>query len=123
MIEHAHEQHDIEAFAERSDVIDGEAPKFDFDLIHFRSKPRLLQVLLLRIDSKNPRRAAPLHLEGVESGIAADIEDGAAGEIRRDLIGKPIPFDGGVIAEEMRGSGAHAVEIEIVEPGAQRLDT
>src|SRR5690606_16569181 len=63
--------------------------------------------------------AAPLHLDGKEAGVAADVEHGAAVQVRRQRRRDASPLEAGIIAEEMVGSRADAAEVDIVEPVAE----
>jgi len=66
--------------------------------------------------------AAAFHFEGVEAAVAADVEDGGAAEVGGEDVLEGGPLGGGVIAEEVMGSGGDAAELEVVEPGAQLGD-
>src|SRR3546814_407356 len=48
-------------------------------------------------------------------------EHAAAGEVARDGVLEMPPFDGGIIAEEMVRRGLDPVEVDVVEPLAERL--
>ena len=60
MVEHAHEDDDVEAAAERSDVVDGEAPELDIVLAErLGGEPRLGEVAPVAVDAEHeigPRR-------------------------------------------------------------------
>src|SRR5690606_16550664 len=67
-------------------------------------------------------RAAALHLDRIEARVAPDVEHRLAAQIARDGGLEPPPFEGRVVAEEMVRRGAHAAEVEVVEPRPERLD-
>src|SRR5690348_17140646 len=116
VIEHAHEQDDVETLADRADVIHREWTKFDIETGNARGKARLIEITLVAIDAQHPRGTASLHLDGIEAAVAANVEDALAGEILRDLVAEALPHDGGKIAEKMIGRGGDAGKAEIVEP-------
>jgi hypothetical protein len=121
MIEHAHEEHDVEALAQGTDVVDRELAELDVLARHFGREARLREVALVEIDAEHARGAALLHLDRVEAAVAADVEHGLAREVLRDRVREAAPFDGGVVAEEMVRGGPGAVEVDVVEPGPERL--
>src|SRR5258708_30112833 len=121
MIEHTEKKHDIELLVKCSDVIDGHLCKLDFDAYDISSKARLPQIVGIDIHSQHTCRAARLHLERIEAGIAAYVENRTAAEIGRDRIGEAAPLDCRIVAEKMvwRGHDA-APQINIVKPKAER---
>src|SRR3982751_4682765 len=89
---------------------------------NLRREARLLEIAWVGVDADDARRAAALHLQRVESGVAADVEHGLAGEISRNCVREAAPLHSRIIAEEMVGGGAHATEVEILKPVAQLMD-
>ena len=81
MIEHAHEQHDVEPFLQLGHVIDGELAKLNLEAADLGGEPRLVEIVLVEIDPEHPPGAAPLHLERVEAGIAADVEHACPAQV------------------------------------------
>jgi hypothetical protein len=63
MVEHAEKQHDVEPFSKRPDVVHGDVAKFDVEAADFRSKARLAQIILIRIDAEHACCSVPLHFE------------------------------------------------------------
>src|SRR3954470_13568510 len=121
MIENTHENDEVETFPQRTDVVDRHFAELDVETVHVGREARLRQVVVAGVESEDAGRAAPLHLHRVESGIASDVEDRAAGKICWNGVGKAPPFHRGIIAQKMLGRCMHAVEIKVVKPGAQRL--
>src|ERR1044071_9195493 len=119
MVKDPEEQHEVEAFAERADVIDRELRKFDRKSAHLSREARLLEIALVVIDREHARRAAPLHFQRIEPGVAADIENALAGEVSRDRIREMPPLHRRVVTEKMVGGGFHSVQVQIVEPLAE----
>ena len=76
-------------------------------------------VALVHVDAEHAGRAAPLHLAGVETGVAPDVEHALAGEVRQGLR-ETLELKARVIAEIMVGRRRDAVaEIDVVEPGGE----
>ena len=78
MVEHAHEQHDVEPLAQRADVVDRQLPELDLGSADLGGEPRLRQIVVVEVDAEHALGAAPLHLDRVEAGVAADVEHGLA---------------------------------------------
>ena len=45
---------------------------------HLGGEARLREVVVVEVDAEHALGAAPLHLDGVEAGVAADVEHGLA---------------------------------------------
>src|SRR4051812_29008805 len=101
VVKNAHEEHHIKPLVEASNIEDGELSKLDVMSCHLRGKARLSQIHIIKIDPDDPAGAALLHLDGIEASVAADIEHRLAGQILWNCVGEALPFDGGIIAEEM----------------------
>lgn len=101
MIEHAHEQHEIEALPKPCDIIDRHLSEFDIEPGLIGGKLRLAQIMRIGIDANDPPCLAALHFQCVKSGIAANIEHAAPAEILRQQMAKSLPFEGGVISQRM----------------------
>ena len=121
VVEHAHEEHEVEALAQRADVVDGQLAELDVEPGDLGGEAGLGQVVVVEVDAEHALGAAPLHLDRVEAAVAADVEHGLAGEVRRDRVGERSPLHRRVVAEEMVGRGRDAVEVDVVEPGPERL--
>ncbi len=122
MIEHAEEQHDVEPLLESSDLIDRQLAEFDVETVDLGGELRLVEIVLVEIDAEHPSGAAPLHLDGVEPAIAADVEHARAGKIGRQRMAELPPFVLRIVAEEMLGRGGDAAELDIVEPRPEAFD-
>ena len=119
VIEHAHEQHQVKPLAERRHLINRKLPQLDVHAADFRGKTGLGQIFRIKINPDYPRCPAALHFDGVEAGIAPNIEHGFAAKIGWKSIGKLAPFHLGIIAQEMIGRSPHALQIQIMEPLSQ----
>jgi hypothetical protein len=122
VVEHAHEQHEVEALAEGGDVVHRELPELDVEAGDLAGEARLREVALVRVDPHDPGGAAALHLEREEPGVAPDVEDGLPIEALRQGARDGAPHDVGVIAEEVLRGGLHPVEVEVVKPLAELVD-
>ena len=60
VIEHAHEEHDVEALAETRDIVDRQLPELDVQRLDLGGEARLRQIVVVGIDADAPapRRAA-----------------------------------------------------------------
>ena len=85
-------------------------------------EPRLREVVVVEVDAEHALGPAPLHLDRIEAGIAADVEHGSAGEIGRDRVGESPPFDSGIVAQEVVGRRFDPGKLDVVEPRPERFD-
>jgi hypothetical protein len=120
VVEDAHEEDDVEALPERRDVVDAHPDELDLGAGDLGREARLRQVAVVGVDADDARRAAPLHLDRVEAGVAPDVEHGLAPEIGRDRALEAAPFQRGVVPQEMVRRRLHAVQIEVMEPLPER---
>src|SRR5205814_333051 len=95
---------------------DLEPAELDLLFGHLGGEAGLVQVALVMVDADHPRRAAALHLDGVEAGVAADIEHRPARKVLRDGMGEPAPLDGGEVSQEVVWRGGGSVQLDVVEP-------
>src|SRR3954452_1392099 len=116
VIEHAHEDHDVEPLAETPDVVDRELAKLDLELVHLRGETRLPEIFVHRVEAEHALRAASFHLHCVEARIASNVEHRLSCEILWNGIGEMPPLYFRVVTEEVTWGGRHAVQIEIVKP-------
>ena len=93
--------------------------EFDIGSANLRGEAGLRQVCGAHIDPHDPGGTPPLHLERVEPRIAADVEHGFSGEIRRYGTGEVQPLTGWIVAEKVIGSCRHAAEVDVLEPVAE----
>src|SRR5438477_9116179 len=101
MVKHAKKQHDIETLADRGDVIDGQLGELNVEPGDLRGKPRLPKIAVVAVNRDHAGGAAALHLERVESAVAADVEHRPAAQIGRDCVREATPFDRRIITEKM----------------------
>src|SRR4051812_47139962 len=78
MIEHAHEDHEVEGLADRTDVIDVELGELDYIVVaeHLGGEPGLIEIALVAVDAEHAARSAAFHFDRIEAGIAANVENG-----------------------------------------------
>jgi hypothetical protein len=50
VVQHTHEQNEIELLVKLGDLVDGKIAKLDFSIADLRGETRLGQVLLIRVD-------------------------------------------------------------------------
>src|SRR5215218_3117463 len=122
MIKHAHEDHEVELFAELPDVIGRHLAEFDLETVDVGCEFGLREVFFVGIKAEHALGAPTLHFHGVEACIAADVENGLALQIVRDDISETTPFDPRVVAEKMRRRGTDTLQIEVMKPWAERID-
>ena len=122
MIENAQKQDDVEPLADAAHVVNRELTELDLDPGDLGGEGGLGQIVGIGIDGHDPLGAAALHLDGVEAAVAADVEHGLAGEIGRDGVREALPFDVGIVAQEMLGRGPDAAQPHVVEPWSQLVD-
>src|SRR5512140_1447926 len=104
VIENAHEDDEVELPLDFSDFVDGTPLKLDLEAQGSRCVAALVQVTLIHIDPEHPVRTAALHLNGVETAIAPNIENRSTGQIFRDGALYVFPLHAREVAEEMVGS-------------------
>ena len=123
MVEHAQKQHEVEALAERADVVDRELREFDVEPGHLGGETRLRQIVLVVVDrrARGRRRAV-----SSRSSRSPPLQPISSTVLPAQVVGHRMreapPFDRGIVAEEMVGRGLHAAEIDIVKPRAERRD-
>src|SRR5690606_3876051 len=122
VIEHAHEDHEVEPLAELRDRVHVELTQLDLVTEHLGRELSLREVARIGVDADDARGASALHLERVEPGVAADVEHALTGEIRRQRIGEALELRARVVAEEVLRSGLDAVEHEVVKPWIELAD-
>ena len=116
VIEDAHEEHEIEPLAEGGQLVHRHLAEFDARPGDFGRKAGLREIPVVGVDAEDPGGAAPLHLDGIEAGIAADVEHAPAGE----GVGERAPLDGRIITEKMLRRRLHAAKVDVVKPVAKR---
>src|SRR4051812_19688657 len=116
VIEHTHEQDDIEHLPKRRKVVHRHLAELDVESGDLSGKARLRQVSRVAVDADHLRRSTTFHLDRVEPAVAADVENGATAKIGRDRMRKVTPFDRRVVSEKMIGRGLHTLKVDVVEP-------
>jgi hypothetical protein len=74
VVEHAHEEHEVEALAEEGHVIDRELQELDLHPRDLGGEARLREVARVGVDPDDAGGAAPLHLDRIEARVAAHVE-------------------------------------------------
>ena len=116
VVEHPEEEHEVEALVEGGDVVDRELAELDVHAAHLGGEARLGEIAVVEIHGDHPVGAAPLHLDGVEAGVAADVEHGPPAQVARHRLGEVRPLVRRIVVQEMLGRGGDAAEVEVVEP-------
>ncbi len=120
VVEHAHEDHQVEAFAQGGHVINAGLAELDpVHVQHLRRKAGLRQIAGVGVDPQDAGGPPPAHLEAVEARVAADVQNGLAGQIRGHQMREAGELVGGIIAQEMPGRSADAAKVEVLEPRAK----
>src|SRR5690606_15632719 len=122
VVKNAHEDDDVEPLAKRAHVIDRELAELDVHLGDFRRETCLRQIGIIEVEAENAFCAPPLHLDRVETGIAANVENRLSGEVGGYRILEFSPFHMRIVAQKMVRRSGDAVELDIVEPGPELLD-
>jgi hypothetical protein len=122
VIKDTHEDDEIESFAESGDIPYGETAELDVDALDLGGEAGLAEVMFVRVDAEDAGGSASLHLERVETGVAADIKDSLAGEVGGDGMTKARELSLGIVAQEVIGRCLNALEVQVMKPGAERLN-
>src|SRR3954471_21697213 len=122
MVEYPKEQDEVETLPQPGDVVDRELAKLDLGLGKSGRELRLLQVVGVGVDRDYALRTSTLHLDRVEAGVAADVEHAQPAQVIGQCVREALPFDVGVVAQEMFGCGPDAAQLHVVEPGAELDD-
>ena len=80
------------------------------------SKARLGEIDIVKIDCHHALGPALFHFDGIESGVAADIEDRHTSEVLRNSVLKPLPFRSWIVAQEVIWRGLHTRKRKVVKP-------
>src|SRR5690606_19066655 len=117
VIEHTHEEHEIEAALERGEVIDARLkqidPRGDVELAD--RPPGLREKMRIHVDADD--MCAPSgEFDGVEACVAPDIECPPSAQVCGEVIRKLEPLVSGKVPQRMiRGSLRPVRQMEIVE--------
>ncbi len=122
VVEHTHEEDEVELLADAVDVVDVHLGELDLDADDARREARLLEVGLIGVDAEHARGAAALHLDRVEAAVAADVEHSLAAQVARERVLEALELDARIVAEEMPRRRHHAAEVHVVVPGAALAD-
>src|SRR6478672_758048 len=101
VIQHTHEDDYVECLRELRYFVNVHLPKLYIGFVDTSGEARLLQIILVRVDTDNSICAALLHFNRIKPPIAADIEYGFAGKIRWDRVFEGIEFDARIVPEKM----------------------
>src|SRR4051812_47212089 len=99
VVEHAHEQDQIELFTEFSHPIHVKFTEFNICLCDLSRESGLRQISGIGVDTHYARSAAPFHFERVEPPVAANVEHGLATQIGRNRVSEGTPLTRGIIPE------------------------
>src|SRR5438309_7123214 len=114
MVEHAHENHEVELLSQATDFINVELRELDVvEAQRFCRKPRLRKIALVAVDTEHATGAAALHLDRIEAGVAADVEYALAGKVLRQLRREAAKLCAWIIAEEMLWRGPHPAKVDV----------
>src|SRR4051812_32268426 len=108
VIEHSHEQDDVEFLPQRRDIVNIELLELNVHSARLGGKTGLLQISEIGIDANNPGGAPLLHLYGVEASVAANIKNGLAAQVARNALLKHSPLNRRIVAQKMIRSRLHA---------------
>jgi len=122
MIKDPHEDHEVEPLPQGGEIVDRQFSELDVGAVDLGRQPGLGQVPVVEIDPKNPFCAAALHLQRVETGVAADIEDAPAAQILRKRVSEAREFRTRIVLQKMMGRSLDAAEIQVVKPFPEILD-
>ena len=119
MIQDAHEQHEIEGFAELGHVVHRQLVQFELHAADLGRKACLRQIQGLAINPHHALSATAFHLNRVEPAIAANIEDRLAVQVGWQGIGKALPFHPWIIAEKMLRCRLEPTQVQVMKPWAE----
>src|SRR5579885_3231366 len=122
VIQHPHEDHDVECFTELADVINRKLSKLDDEPADLSGKSCLSEVVIAAVDSDDPVGAAAFHFHRIESSVAADIEHRLAAQVGIDDLAEALPLYRRIIAQEMQGRSPDSAEIKVVKPWTKLCD-
>jgi hypothetical protein len=122
VIKDTHEDDEVEGFAESADIPDGETAELDVDALDLGGEAGLAEVMFVRVDAEDAGGSASLHLQRVETGVAADIKDSLTGEVGGDGVAEARELSLRIVAQEVIGCCLNAFEVQVMKPGAERFD-
>src|SRR5207253_531382 len=101
VVEHPHEDDEVEALAQSADIVDVGLRELDVVMAErLGGEPRLGEVALVAVNAEHARGAAALHLDRIETRVAADVEHALAGDVGQ-FAGEPAELGARIIAKEM----------------------
>ena len=118
VVKNPHEQNQIESLPKLAHLINREPLEIDVQAADLGGETGLGEIQLTLIDAQHTLGAPAFHLEGVEPGVASDVENGLASEISGDRVSEAPPLHARVVAEKMVRGGPHPGQIQIVKPRA-----
>src|ERR1700760_504020 len=116
VIQHTHEDHQVEFLLQSCDIPYRHLSEFDIDTIHFSGEASLSQIMQICVDPKYPICSAPLHLQGIKTRVATDIQHGPAVHIFGNHAVESSELDSRIVAEKMLWSCLDTLQPQIMEP-------
>src|SRR5689334_19848125 len=121
VVEHSHEEDEVEFPPEFLQIVDVQLAEFDLDAVYFGGESSLREVTRVGVDADDVRGSPAFHLLRIEPSVTADVEHGLAGEIGRYGMRKRLPLALRVVAEEVMRSGLDAAQVHVLEPVSEFL--
>ena len=124
VVEEPEEEDVVEAFARGQTVgVDVFVHDIDLDLELREDEPRLLDEHVGRLDHHAPAGPALLHLQGEVARVPADVEEGLAFQVVREVRLDELPAVVRVVSGRLPVAGPDtARKLEVVVPPAELLD-
>jgi hypothetical protein len=122
VIKDTHEDDEVEGFAESRDIPDSETAELDVDALDLGGEAGLAEVMFVRVDAEDAGGSASLHIQRVETGVAADIKDSLAGQVGGDGMAEARELSLRIVAQEVIGCCLNAFEVQVMKPGTERLN-
>ena len=100
-------------------VVNIQLPELDIQPADFSGESRLFQISRIRIDAYDPCGAAAFHFNGVETSVAADIQNCLPGKVGWNTCLENTPFAGRVVTQEVIRRRLYSAEIDVMKPFAE----
>src|SRR5437773_672581 len=122
MIENSHEQHVVELPWDGVGFVHRKFFEFNIQSERIGRKPGLVKVAVININTNHSARAAPLHLDRVKPGVAAQVEHRCTLQVLRKNGSKILPLNVREISKKMMGRCEYPEKINVVKPFSQFPD-
>src|SRR6476646_229569 len=122
MVKNAHKKHIVKLSRNLICVIYRTLLELDLHSKCLGGKASLPQIPVIYVYSQNTRCTPLLHLQAIETGVAADVQHCRAGQVFWDRLRDVSPFNTRKIAEKVLRRRVYTVKIQVVEPFSQRRD-